>query len=98
MESTNQKIKVTIAAGYGFRNTDNLIAIVMLRCSDEQPALPWEVERRGRGTKGRGGTVIVTGRGAGLRHPRHRQLPKGIPSHEYYRRLCIWYANRPQSV
>jgi len=42
VESINQKIKVTIAAGYGFRNTDNLIAIVMLRCSDEQPALPWE--------------------------------------------------------
>ena len=42
VESINQKIKVTIAAGYGFRNTDNLIAIVMLRCSDEHPALPWE--------------------------------------------------------
>ena len=42
VESINQKIKVTIASGYGFRNTDNLIAIVMLRCSDEHPALPWE--------------------------------------------------------
>jgi transposase len=45
VESINQKIKVTIAAGYGFRNTDNLIAIVMLRCSDEHPALPWEDRR-----------------------------------------------------
>ena len=42
VESINQKIKVTIAAGYGFRNTDNLIAIIMLRCSDEHPAMPWE--------------------------------------------------------
>ena len=45
VESINQKIKVTIAAGYGFRNTDNLIAIAMLRCSDEHPALPWEDRR-----------------------------------------------------
>ena len=26
--------------GYGFRNIDNLIALVMLRCSDLKPALP----------------------------------------------------------
>lgn len=45
VESINQKIKVTIASGYGFRNTGNLIALVMLRCSDEQPALPWEGRR-----------------------------------------------------
>ena len=42
VESINQKIKVTIASGYGFRNIDNLIAIVMLRCSDEHPVMPWE--------------------------------------------------------
>ena len=42
VESINQKIKVTIASGYGFCNTDNLIALIMLRCSDKQPALPWE--------------------------------------------------------
>ena len=42
VESINNKIKVTIASGYGFRNADNLIALIMLRCSDEQPALPWE--------------------------------------------------------
>ena len=42
VESINHKIKVTIASGYGFRNTDNLIALIMLRCSDKQPALPWE--------------------------------------------------------
>ncbi|RRF97575.1 MAG: hypothetical protein DUD39_14195 [Coriobacteriaceae bacterium] len=38
----NNKIKVTIASGYGFRNADNLIALIMLRCPDLQPALPWE--------------------------------------------------------
>ena len=45
VESINQKIKVTIASGYGFRNTGNLIALIMLRCSDEQPVLPWEDRR-----------------------------------------------------
>lgn len=34
------KIKVAIRQGYGFRNIDNLIALVMLRCSDLKPALP----------------------------------------------------------
>ena len=42
VESINQKIRVTVKVGYGFRNTDNLIALLMLRCSDEHPALPWE--------------------------------------------------------
>jgi transposase len=42
VESINQKIKVTIRMGYGFRNINNLVALVMLKCSDEQPALPWE--------------------------------------------------------
>ena len=45
VESINNKIKVTVRMGYGFRNTDNLIALLMLRCSDEQPALPWEDRR-----------------------------------------------------
>ena len=42
VESTDNKIKVTVRMGYGFRNTDNLVALLMLRCSDGQPALPWE--------------------------------------------------------
>ncbi len=42
VESINNKIKVSVRIGYGFRNTDNLIALLMLRCSDEQPAFPWE--------------------------------------------------------
>ena len=40
-ESINNKIKVTVKMGYGFRNTDNLIALLMLRCSDAKPRLPW---------------------------------------------------------
>lgn len=42
VESPDQKIKTMVKVGYGFRNTDNLIAPVMLSCSDEQPVLPWE--------------------------------------------------------
>ena len=40
VEAVNNKIKVAIRQGYGFRNIDNLIALVMLRCSDPRPALP----------------------------------------------------------
>ena len=40
VEAVNNKIKVAIGQGYGFRNTDNLIALIMLRCSDLRPALP----------------------------------------------------------
>ena len=40
VEAINNKIKVTVRMGYGFRNTDNLIALVMLRCSDIKPQLP----------------------------------------------------------
>lgn len=40
VEAINNKIKVTIRMGYGFRNTDNLIALLMLRCSDVKPQLP----------------------------------------------------------
>lgn len=42
VEAINNKIKVTVKMGYGFRNTDNLIALLMLRCSDVKPRLPWE--------------------------------------------------------
>ena len=33
VESINNKIKLTVRMAYGFRNVDNLIALVMLRCS-----------------------------------------------------------------
>ena len=42
MGGIDNKVKVTVRMGYGFRNTDNLVAPLMLRCSDGQPALPWE--------------------------------------------------------
>lgn len=38
VESINSKIKVTARMGYGFRNTDNLVALLILRCSDCRPA------------------------------------------------------------
>jgi transposase len=40
VEAFNNKIKVTIKMGYGFRNIDNLIALVYLRCSNLPVALP----------------------------------------------------------
>ena len=52
----DDKVKVTVLMGHGFRNTDNLVAPLMLRCSDGQPALPWEdrgEERRKADERGR---------------------------------------------
>lgn len=40
VEAVNNKIKLTIRMAYGFRNIDNLIALVMLRCSNLPIALP----------------------------------------------------------
>ena len=40
VESVNNKIKVTVRMGYGFRNVDNLVALLMLKCSDMKPGLP----------------------------------------------------------
>jgi transposase len=45
VEAINNKIKVTVRMGYGFRNTDNLISLLMLRCSDTQPQLPGRVHK-----------------------------------------------------
>ena len=33
-QAVSNKIKLTVRMGYGFRNVDNLIALVMLRCSN----------------------------------------------------------------
>lgn len=49
VEAINNKVKVTVRMGYGFRNIDNLIALLMLRCSDVMPQLP------GRPIKARAG-------------------------------------------
>jgi len=40
IEAVNNKIKLTIRMGYGFRNMENMIAMVMLRCSKLDVALP----------------------------------------------------------
>ena len=40
VEAINNKIKLTVRMGYGFRNFDNLVALVMLRCSNLPIALP----------------------------------------------------------
>jgi transposase len=39
IESMNNKIKLTVRMGYGYRNIDNLIALVMLRCQKLDPKL-----------------------------------------------------------
>lgn len=51
VEAINNKSKVTVKMGYGFKNTDNLIALLMLRCSDVKPQLP------GRPAKAKKGKV-----------------------------------------
>jgi transposase len=40
IEAVNNKIKVTIRMGYGFRNIDNLIALVRLKCGGFSISLP----------------------------------------------------------
>jgi transposase len=40
IEAVNNKIKVTIRMGYGFRNIDNLIALVRLKCGGFDITLP----------------------------------------------------------
>lgn len=39
-ESMNRRIKVTVRVSYGFRNVDNLISLLMLRCSDTKSVIP----------------------------------------------------------
>jgi len=40
VEATNNKIKLTIRMAYGFRNIDNLIAMIYLRCGGRMILLP----------------------------------------------------------
>jgi len=40
MEATNNKVKLTIRMAYGFRNIDNLISMVYLRCGNLPVRLP----------------------------------------------------------
>ena len=45
IEAVNNKIKVTIRMGYGYRNIDNLIALVRLKCGGFDFALPGRKEK-----------------------------------------------------
>lgn len=38
--AVDNKVKVTVRMGCGFRNTDDLVSLPMLRCSDCRPRLP----------------------------------------------------------
>jgi transposase len=53
IEAINNKIKVTIRMGYGFRNIDNLIALVSLRCGGYDVELPGRKSRSCTHTKPR---------------------------------------------
>lgn len=39
-EATNNKIKLIIRTAFGFRNVDNMVAMVILSCSELHPTLP----------------------------------------------------------
>ena len=41
IEAVNNKIKLSIRMAFGFRNIDNMIDMIMLRCSDLEVPLPW---------------------------------------------------------
>ena len=45
IEAINNKIKVTIRMGYGFRNIDNLIALVKLKCGGFGVQLPGRMKK-----------------------------------------------------
>ena len=48
VEAINNKIKLTVKMAYGFRNEDNLMAMVMLRCSGLPIELPGRPAKEGR--------------------------------------------------
>lgn len=41
-EAVNNKIKLSIRMAYGFRNINNMIDMIMLRCSELVVPLPWD--------------------------------------------------------
>ena len=51
IEAINNKIKVTVKMGYGFRNVDNLIALLMLKCSPIKPILPFIDKKNNKNRK-----------------------------------------------
>ena len=46
IEAVNNKIKVTIRMGYGYKNTDNLIALVRLKCGGFDVELPGRKKKK----------------------------------------------------
>lgn len=42
IEAVNNKIKLSIRMAFGFRNINNMIDMIMLRCSDLEVPLPWD--------------------------------------------------------
>ena len=40
IEATNNKIKLSVRMAYGFRNIENLISMIMLRCGGLPVSLP----------------------------------------------------------
>ena len=46
IEAVNNNIKVTIRMGYGYKNTDNLIALVRLKCGGFEIKLPGRKEKK----------------------------------------------------
>jgi len=42
IEAINNKIKLSIRMAYGFRNIENMMAMIMIRCSDIKIRLPWQ--------------------------------------------------------
>lgn len=42
VEAINRKIKLSIYMAYGFRSMENMLDMIMLRCSDIKVSLPWE--------------------------------------------------------
>ena len=45
IEATNNKIKLSVRMAYGFRNIDNLISMIMLRCGGLNIGLPGRAQR-----------------------------------------------------
>jgi len=46
IEAVNNNIKVTIRMGYGYKNTDNLIALVRLKCGGFNIELPGRKKKK----------------------------------------------------
>ncbi|WP_296059675.1 transposase [uncultured Ellagibacter sp.] len=66
VEAINNKVKVTVRMGYGFKNVDNLVALLMLRCGGCKPALPERPAKERKCSKRRGKRTMREGSGSFL--------------------------------